>query len=191
MAFEGLSNGMNGIMRKLGMKTKVTEKDIKDISREIKLTLLEADVNYKVVKNFVSRLEEKALGEEIMKSLTPGQHIIKILREELTNTLGGENVGIQFEKSNTKPTIIMLVGLQGAGKTTLAGKLANMLRKKGKKPLLVACDIYRPAAIEQLKVIGKSLDIPVFSNEESKNVVEIANQGITKAISSLNDVVRA
>lgn len=189
MAFEGLSNGMNGIMRKLGMKTKVTEKDIKDISREIKLTLLEADVNYKVVKNFVSRLEEKALGEEIMKSLTPGQHIIKILREELTNTLGGENVGIQFEKSNTKPTIIMLVGLQGAGKTTLAGKLANMLRKKGKKPILVACDIYRPAAIEQLKVIGKSLDIPVFSNEESNNVVEIANQGITKAISSLNDVV--
>lgn len=189
MAFEGLSDRMQNIMRKLRGKARITESDLKEINREIKLTLLEADVNFKVVKTFISNIEEKALGEEVMKSLTPGQQVVKIVRNELTNILGSENVSINFEPSNQKPTVVMLVGLQGAGKTTLAGKLANHFRKQGKKPLLVACDIYRPAAIEQLKVVGKNLNIPVYANDNSKNVVSIAKEGINKAISSLNDLV--
>lgn len=189
MAFEGLSDRMQNIMRKLRGKARITESDLKEINREIKLTLLEADVNFKVVKTFISSIEEKALGEEVMKSLTPGQQVVKIVRDELTNILGSENVSINFEPSNQKPTVVMLVGLQGAGKTTLAGKLANHFRKQGKKPLLVACDIYRPAAIEQLKVVGKNLNIPVYANDNSKNVVSIAKEGINKAISSLNDLV--
>ena len=189
MAFEGLSDRIQNIMRKLRGKARITESDLKEINREIKLTLLEADVNFKVVKTFISNIEEKALGEEVMKSLTPGQQVVKIVRDELTNILGSENVSINFEPSNQKPTVVMLVGLQGAGKTTLAGKLANHFRKQGKKPLLVACDIYRPAAIEQLKVVGKNLNIPVYANDNSKNVVSIAKEGINKAISSLNDLV--
>lgn len=189
MAFEGLSDRMQNIMRKLRGKARITESDLKEINREIKLTLLEADVNFKVVKTFISNIEEKALGEEVMKSLTPGQQVVKIVRDELTNILGSKNVSINFEPSNQKPTVVMLVGLQGAGKTTLAGKLANHFRKQGKKPLLVACDIYRPAAIEQLKVVGKNLNIPVYANDNSKNVVSIAKEGINKAISSLNDLV--
>lgn len=189
MAFEGLSDRMQNIMRKLRGKARITESDLKEINREIKLTLLEADVNFKVVKTFIANIEEKALGEEVMKSLTPGQQVVKIVRDELTNILGSENVSINFESSNQKPTVVMLVGLQGAGKTTLAGKLANHFRKQGKKPLLVACDIYRPAAIEQLKVVGKNLNIPVYANDNSKNVVSIAKEGINKAISSLNDLV--
>ena len=189
MAFEGLSDRMQNIMRKLRGKARITESDLKEINREIKLTLLEADVNFKVVKTFISNIEEKALGEEVMKSLTPGQQVVKIVRDELTNILGSENVSINFEPSNQKPTVVILVGLQGAGKTTLAGKLANHFRKQGKKPLLVACDIYRPAAIEQLKVVGKNLNIPVYANDNSKNVVSIAKEGINKAISSLNDLV--
>lgn len=189
MAFEGLSDRMQNIMRKLRGKARITESDLKEINREIKLTLLEADVNFKVVKTFISNIEEKALGEEVMKSLTPGQQVVKIVRDELINILGSENVSINFESSNQKPTVVMLVGLQGAGKTTLAGKLANHFRKQGKKPLLVACDIYRPAAIEQLKVVGKNLNIPVYANDNSKNVVSIAKEGINKAISSLNDLV--
>lgn len=189
MAFEGLSDRMQNIMRKLRGKARITESDLKEINREIKLTLLEADVNFKVVKTFISNIEEKALGEEVMKSLTPGQQVVKIVRDELTTILGSENVSINFEPSNQKPTVVMLVGLQGAGKTTLAGKLANHFRKQGKKPLLVACDIYRPAAIEQLKVVGKNLNIPVYANDNSKNVVSIAKEGINKAISSLNDLV--
>lgn len=189
MAFEGLSDRMQNIMRKLRGKARITESDLKEINREIKLTLLEADVNFKVVKTFISNIEEKALGEEVMKSLTPGQQVVKIVRDELINILGSENVSINFESNNQKPTVVMLVGLQGAGKTTLAGKLANHFRKQGKKPLLVACDIYRPAAIEQLKVVGKNLNIPVYANDNSKNVVSIAKEGINKAISSLNDLV--
>ena len=189
MAFEGLSSRLQNIIRKIKGSARITEKDLKEMTREIKLTLLEADVNFKVVKTFISNIEEKALGEEVMKSLTPGQQVVKIVRDELTNILGSENVSINFEPSNQKPTVVMLVGLQGAGKTTLAGKLANHFRKQGKKPLLVACDIYRPAAIEQLKVVGKNLNIPVYANDNSKNVVSIAKEGINKAISSLNDLV--
>ena len=155
--------------------------------REVKLALLEADVNYKIVKDFISSVQEKALGQDVLKSLTPGQQVIKIVKDELVELLGGEESKINFTPN--PPTVIMLVGLQGSGKTTTAGKLANLLRKQGKKPLLVACDIYRPAAIKQLQVVGKQLDIPVYANGTSKDVVHIAKQAMSVAISKMNDVV--
>ncbi len=187
MAFEGLSERLQGITRKLRGKARITETDIKEVLREVKLALLEADVNYKIVKEFTQVIQEKALGQDVLKSLTPGEQVIKIVKDELIELLGGTESRINFTPN--PPTIIMLVGLQGSGKTTTAGKLANLLRKQGKKPLLVACDVYRPAAIKQLQVIGKQLDIPVFSVEESKDVVSIAKQSINQAISKLNDVV--
>ena len=155
--------------------------------REVKLALLEADVNYKIVKEFIATIQEKALGQDVLKSLTPGQQVVKIVKDELVELLGGTESRINFTPN--PPTVIMLAGLQGSGKTTTAGKLANLLRKQGKKPLLVACDIYRPAAIKQLQVVGKQLNIPVFSNETSKDVVHIAKQAMSTAISKLNDVV--
>lgn len=187
MAFEGLSEKLNGITKKLRGKSRITESDLKEVLREVKLALLEADVNYKVVKEFVSTIEEKALGQDVLKSLTPGQQVVKIVKDELTELLGGYTSKINFTPN--PPTIIMLVGLQGSGKTTTAGKLANILRKQGKKPLLVACDVYRPAAIKQLQVIGGQLNIPVFANETTKDVVLIAKQAINQAISKLNDVI--
>lgn len=187
MAFEGLSERFASITKKLKGQARVTEKDLKETLREIKLVLLEADVNFRVVKDFVNVVEEKALGQDVLTSLTPGQQIIKIIRDELTELLGDENTNINF--SPNPPTIIIMVGLQGSGKTTTAGKVANLLRKQGKKPLLVACDVYRPAAIDQLIVIGKQLNIPVYSNTESKDVVKIAKQGLTQAKSNLNDIV--
>ena len=154
MAFEGLSEKLKGIVNKLKGKSRITEADVKEITREVKLALLEADVNYKIVKDFTNKIGEKALGQDVLKSLTPGQQIIKIVHEELVELLGGkETEGLNL--SPNPPTIIILVGLQGSGKTTMAGKLANLLRKQGKKPMMVACDIYRPAAIDQLEVIGK------------------------------------
>lgn len=187
MAFEGLSEKLNGITKKLRGKSRITESDLKEVLREVKLALLEADVNYKVVKEFVSVVEEKALGQDVLKSLTPGQQVVKIVKDELTELLGGHASKINFTPN--PPTIIMLVGLQGSGKTTTAGKLANVLRKQGKKPLLVACDVYRPAAIKQLQVVGGQLNIPVFANETTKDVVLIAKQAISQAISKLNDVI--
>lgn len=187
MAFEGLSEKLNGITKKLRGKSRITESDLKEVLREVKLALLEADVNYKVVKEFVSVVEEKALGQDVLKSLTPGQQVVKIVKDELTELLGGHASKINFTPN--PPTIIMLVGLQGSGKTTTAGKLANILRKQGKKPLLVACDVYRPAAIKQLQVVGGQLNIPVFANETTKDVVLIAKQAISQAISKLNDVI--
>lgn len=187
MAFEGLSEKLNGITKKLRGKSRITESDLKEVLREVKLALLEADVNYKVVKEFVSTIEEKALGQDVLKSLTPGQQVVKIVKDELTELLGGHASKINFTPN--PPTIIMLVGLQGSGKTTTAGKLANILRKQGKKPLLVACDVYRPAAIKQLQVVGGQLNIPVFANETTKDVVLIAKQAISQAISKLNDVI--
>jgi len=187
MAFEGLSSKLQEITRKLKGKARITESDLKEMLREVKLALLEADVNYKIVKEFIATIQEKALGQDVLKSLTPGQQVIKIVKDELVDLLGGTESNINFTPN--PPTVIMLVGLQGSGKTTTAGKLANLLRKQGKKPLLVACDVYRPAAIKQLQVVGNQLNIPVFSNESSKDVIQIARQAMNTAISKLNDVV--
>ena len=187
MTFEGLSARLQEITRKIRGKARITESDLKEMLREVKLALLEADVNYKIVKDFITVVQEKALGQDVLKSLTPGQQVVKVVKDELVELLGGTESKVQFTPN--PPTIIMLVGLQGSGKTTTAGKLANLFRKQGKKPLLVACDIYRPAAIKQLQVVGAQLNIPVFSNEQSKDVVHIAKQAINVAISKLNDVI--
>ena len=187
MAFEGLSSRLQEITRKLKGKARITDSDLKEVLREVKIALLEADVNYKIVKDFVKIIEEKALGQDVLKSLTPGQQVVKIVKDELVQLLGGEESKISF--SSNPPTIIMLVGLQGSGKTTTAGKLANLIRKQGKNPLLVACDVYRPAAIKQLQVVGKQLNIPVYANEQTKDVVMIAKQAKSVAISKLNDVI--
>ena len=187
MAFEGLSSKLQEFTKKLRGKTRITESDLNEMLREEKIALLEADVNYKIVKEFVSSIHDKALGQDVLKSLTPGQQVIKIVKDELVELLGGVESKINF--SSNPPTVIMLVGLQGSGKTTTAGKLANLLRKQGKKPLLVACDVYRPAAIKQLQVVGGQLNIPVFANETSKDVVHIAKQAMNVAMSKLNDVI--
>lgn len=187
MAFEGLSSKLQEFTRKLKGKARITESDLKEMLREVKLALLEADVNYKIVKDFINTIQEKALGQDVLKSLTPGQQVVKIVKDELVELLGGTESKISFTPN--PPTIIMLVGLQGSGKTTTAGKLANLLRKQGKKPLLVACDVYRPAAIKQLQVVGSQLNIPVYANEQTKDVVQIAKQAYNVAISKLNDVI--
>ena len=187
MAFEGLSSKLQDITKRLRGKARITESDLKEMLREVKLALLEADVNYMIVKEFIASVQEKALGQDVLKSLTPGQQVIKIVKDELVELLGGTESKINFTPN--PPTVIMLVGLQGSGKTTTAGKLANLLRKQGKKPLLVACDVYRPAAIKQLQVVGAQLNIPVFTNEQSKDVVHIAKQAMSTAMSKLNDVV--
>jgi len=179
--FENLSDRLQGIAHKIKGYGKITEENIAPMMREIRLSLLEADVNYKVVKEFTNAVKEKALGEEVNKSLNPGDLFVKIVRDELQELLGGDNAPLVVDK---KPTILMLVGLQGSGKTTTIGKLANFLRKKhSKKPLLVACDVYRPAAIDQLKQIGKELNIPVYSEGKEnpvnivKNAIEYAKDG--------------
>ena len=183
MAFEGISSKFQEITRKLKGKARITESDLKEMLREVKLALLEAEV----VKEFINTIQEKALGQDVLKSLTPGQQVVKIVKDELVELLGGTESKINFTPN--PPTIIMLVGLQGSGKTTTSGKLANILRKQGKKPLLVACDVYRPAAIKQLQVVGAQLNIPVYANENTKDVVQIAKQSLNVAISKLNDVV--
>ncbi|EOF7705431.1 signal recognition particle protein [Listeria monocytogenes] len=180
MAFEGLAGRLQETMNKIRGKGKVNEADVKEMMREVRLALLEADVNFKVVKQFIKTVSERAVGADVMKSLTPGQQVIKIVQEELTSLMGGEESKIGTE--DRPPTVIMMVGLQGAGKTTTSGKLANLLRKKyNRKPLLVAADIYRPAAIKQLETLGKQLDMPVFSLGDQVSPVEIAKQAIAKA----------
>lgn len=188
MAFEGLADRLQNTMQKIRGKGKVTEADVKEMMREVRLALLEADVNFKVVKDFVKKVTERAIGQEVVKSLTPGQQVIKVVKEELTELMGGEQSKIAA--SNRPPTVIMMVGLQGAGKTTTTGKLANLLRKKyNRKPLLVAADIYRPAAIKQLETLGKQLSMPVFSLGDQVSPVEIAKQAISKAKEDHNDYV--
>ena len=187
MAFEGLSSRLQEITRKIKGEARITESNMKERLREVKLALLEADVNYKIVKEFISKIQEKALGQDVMKSLKPGEQVVKIVKDELVELLGGTESKINI--SPNPPTVIMLVGLQGSGKTTTAGKLANVLRKTGKKPLLVACDVYRPAAIKQLQVVGANLNIPVYAEENSKDVQQIAKRAMSTAISKLNDVV--
>ncbi|PTI28837.1 signal recognition particle protein [Mammaliicoccus vitulinus] len=180
MAFEGLSERLQATMQRIKGKGKVTEQDIKAMMREVRLALLEADVNFKVVKTFVNTVSERALGADVMQSLTPGQQVIKIVQDELTSLMGGENSKINM--SSKPPTVVMMVGLQGAGKTTTAGKLALLMRKQyNKKPLLVACDVYRPAAIEQLQTVGKQIDIPVYTEGDQVSPKEITENALKYA----------
>ncbi|MGO1987793.1 MULTISPECIES: signal recognition particle protein [Mammaliicoccus] len=180
MAFEGLSERLQATMQRIKGKGKVTEQDIKAMMREVRLALLEADVNFKVVKTFVNTVSERALGADVMQSLTPGQQVIKIVQDELTSLMGGENSKINM--SSKPPTIVMMVGLQGAGKTTTAGKLALLMRKQyNKKPLLVACDVYRPAAIEQLQTVGKQIDVPVYTEGDQVSPKEITENALKYA----------
>ncbi|MEF9933647.1 MAG: signal recognition particle protein [Clostridium sp.] len=187
MAFEGLTSKLQDAFKKLKGKGKLTEKDVKEAMREVKLALLEADVNFKVVKTFVKKISERAVGAEVMESLTPGQHVVKIVNEELIELMGKEESKITI--SSKPPTVIMLVGLQGAGKTTMAGKLALHLKKQGKKPLLVAGDVYRPAAIKQLQILGNGIEVPVFSLGDKVSPVDIAKAGIENASKQGNDIV--
>lgn len=187
MAFEGLTEKLTSVFNKLRGKGHLTEADVKEAMREIRLALLEADVSYKVVKDFVSKVTERAIGQDVMESLTPGQMVVKIVNEELTALMGGAAASITI--SPKPPTVIMMVGLQGAGKTTNAAKLAAYLRSKtGRNPLLVACDVYRPAAIKQLQVVGEQLNIPVFQMGQV-DPVDIAKESITYARQHGNDIV--
>ncbi|OXM15963.1 signal recognition particle protein [Paenibacillus herberti] len=179
MAFEGLSSRLQNVFGKLRGKGKVTEEDLNDAMREVRLALLEADVNFKVVKEFIAKVKEKALGQELQKSFTPGMIIIDIVNKELTELMGGTQS--KLAKAAKSPTVIMMAGLQGAGKTTTSGKLALMLKKSNHKPLLVAGDIYRPAAIKQLEVVGSGVGVPVFTLGDQTSPVEIARQGVQHA----------
>ena len=186
MAFEGLTAKLNAAFKKLRGKGRLSESDIKEAMREIRLALLEADVSYKVVKDFIKSVSERCVGKDVMESLTPAQMIVKIVNEELIALMGSENQRITI--SPKSPTVVMLVGLQGAGKTTNGAKLAGLFKKQGKRPLLVACDIYRPAAIKQLEVVGGQLDIPVFQMGQ-ENPVKIAKAAIRHAQQHGNDMV--
>lgn len=187
MIFESLSDRLQQTFKKLRGHGKLTEDDVDEAMREVRMALLEADVNFKVVKNFVKTVKERAIGQEVLETLTPAQVVIKIVDEELTALMGGTQSRINM--SPQPPTIIMMAGLQGAGKTTSVGKLGLALKKQGKRPLLVADDIYRPAAITQLEVIGKQLGLPVFKREGCKDAVEIANEAVAFSQSHMNDVV--
>ncbi|NLU52215.1 MAG: signal recognition particle protein [Clostridiaceae bacterium] len=187
MVFEGLSEKLQNIMKKMKGSARVTEKDVKEMMREVKLALLEADVNFKVVKDFINTVSERAVGQEVLESLTPGQQVVKIVHEELIKLMG--SVTSKLTYSPAPPTVYMMVGLQGSGKTTTSGKLANLLRKDGKRPLLVACDVYRPAAIKQLQVVGGQLNIPVFEMGTNTDPVEIAKKAVAHAKSMQFDMV--
>lgn len=186
MAFEGLTEKLSAAFKKLRGKGRLNEKDVKEAMREIRIALLEADVSYKVVKDFVARVTERAIGSDIFESLSPAQMIVKIVNEELTTLMGSENAKLKI--ASKPPTVVMLVGLQGAGKTTNGAKLAGLMKKNGKRPLLVACDIYRPAAIKQLEVVGGQLGLPVFQMG-LENPVEIAKASVQHAIKYGNDMV--
>ena len=187
MAFDNLTEKLQSAFKKLRGKGKITPADLKEGMREIKFALLEADVNFKVVKEFIAIVTERASGADVLESLTPGQQIVKIVNEELVNLMGVENSKINL--SNNPPSVIMMTGLQGAGKTTTAGKLAKMFKDKGRRPLLVACDVYRPAAIQQLQVVGGKVDVPVFTIDGNKNPVDISNKAIEHAKKYGNDIV--
>lgn len=188
MAFEGLAQRLQGTLQKIRGKGKIDEADVKEMMRDVRFALIEADVNLKVVKEFVKTVSERAVGHDVMKSLTPGQQVVKIVKDELTNLMGGEQNPIQFARKS--PTVIMMVGLQGAGKTTTTGKLASVLRKRhNKKPLLVAADVYRPAAIQQLETLGKQLTMPVFALGTDISPVEIVRQALAEAEKEHHDVV--
>ena len=187
MAFESLSNKLQEVFKQLRSKGKLTENDVKTAMREVKIALLEADVNFKIVKQFVKKVTERAVGTEVLEGLNPGQQVIKIVNEELIDLMGTTQSKLTF--ANRPPTIYMMVGLQGAGKTTSSGKLAGLLRKQGKNPLLVACDVYRPAAIKQLQVVGKTYNIPVFEMGDSVSPVEISKKALEYASEQKHDVI--
>ncbi len=187
MVFESLSDKLQNALGKLTGKGKLSEKDVDVAMREVRLALLEADVNYKVVKSFTKTVKERAVGSEVMESLTPGQQVIKIVNEELTNLMGKSEAKINF--SSKPPTVILMCGLQGAGKTTTSGKLAYNLTKQNKRPLLVACDVYRPAAIKQLQVVGEKVDVPVFTMGDKISPVDISKAAMEHARKNGNDVV--
>lgn len=186
MAFEGLSDKLEQVFKKLRQRGKVKESDVKECMREVRLALLEADVNYKVAKQFIATVTERAIGAEVLESLTPAQQIIKIVNEELTALMGSENSSIKF--ASKPPTVVMMCGLQGSGKTTHSAKLAKFYKKQGRRPLLVACDIYRPAAIDQLKVLGGQVEVPVFEMG-TENPVTIARKAKLHARDYGNDLV--
>lgn len=187
MVFESLSEKLQNALGKLKGKGKLSEKDLDAAMREVKLALLEADVNFKVVKDFIKTVKERAIGSEVMESLTPGQQVIKIVNDELTKLMGDKEVKLNFASS--PPTVILMCGLQGAGKTTTTGKLAFNLKKQNKRPLLVACDIYRPAAIKQLEVVGERVGVPVFSMGDKVNPVDIAKAALEHGKKHGNDVI--
>ncbi len=187
MAFESLADKLQSTFKRLRGKGKVSEKDLKDAMREVKLALLEADVNFRVVKDFIKAVSERSVGAEVMESLTPAQQVIKIVNEELVRLMGEKEEKIKI--GSKSPTVIMMAGLQGAGKTTTAGKLGGLLKKQGKRPLLCACDVYRPAAIKQLQVVGGQLDLPVFTVEGSQDVVDIARKAVEHARLHSNDIL--
>ena len=188
MAFESLSDKLQNIFKNLRGKGRLTEEDVKAALKEVKIALLEADVNFKVVKDFVKKVNERAVGQDVMNSLTPGQMVIKIVNEELTNLMGSETTELKLLPDN-QITVIMMMGLQGAGKTTTTAKIAGKLKAKGKKPLLVACDVYRPAAIEQLKINGEKQQVPVFSMGDKQKPLNIAKAAIEHAKKNNNNVV--
>lgn len=179
MAFEGLSDKLQGVFKKLKGKGKITESDVNDAMREVKMALLEADVNFKVVKNFVATVKEKCLGSEVLESLTPAQQVIKIVNEELIALMGGTNSKLTYSPKGF--TVLLLAGLQGTGKTTTAGKLGAYLKKNGKKPMLAACDVYRPAAIDQLEVVGERVGVPVYTDRNEKRPEKIAADAAKEA----------
>ena len=187
MAFESLTEKLNGIFKQLRQKGKLTEKDVKESLREVRIALLEADVNFKIVKDFVNSVTEKAIGGAVLDNIMPGQQVVKIVHDELVNLLGASQSKITFAPK--PPTVIMLAGLNGAGKTTAAGKLAGQLRKQGKRPLLAACDVYRPAAIKQLQILGDNYSIPVFTLDGCADPVRIANESVAHASANSHDVV--
>lgn len=187
MVFESLSEKLQNALNKLKGKGKLNEKDVDAAMREVRLALLEADVNFKVVKDFIKKVKERSIGHEVMDSLTPGQQVIKIVNEELTELMGERETKINF--SSSPPTVILMCGLQGAGKTTTAGKLALNLKKQNKRPLLVACDIYRPAAIKQLEIVGERVDVPVFTMGDSIDPVNIAKAALEHGKKYNNDVI--
>ena len=187
LAFEGLADKLHQILKRLKGTGKLNEKDIKDAMREVKMALLEADVSFKVVKDFIDKVTERAVGNEVLESLTPGQQVIKIVNEQMTELMGSTNSKIMF--SSKPPTILMMVGLQGSGKTTTCGKLGLTLKKQGKNPILVACDVYRPAAIKQLQVVGEQAGIEVFSMGDNIDPVDISKAAVAHASKNSNDVI--
>ena len=190
MAFESLSEKLQNVFKNLRNKGRLTEADVKAALKEVKMALLEADVNFKVVKQFIKSVQERAIGQDVMNSLTPGQMVIKIVNEEMVALMGSETTEIALKPSN-EITVILMAGLQGAGKTTTCAKIAGKMKQKGRNPLLVACDVYRPAAIKQLQVNGEKQDVPVFSMGDHQNPVDIAKASLEHAAkNNFNVVIR-